>query len=90
VPQGQAAEEAQPDARQLAVDLPAAAVSERLTVAGLVQAITEPYLSRAAFSTPPVMRYTLAERQAATDTFFELKLIPKKLNLLHAAPVDLE
>ena len=28
-------------------------------------------------------------QQAIADTFFDLRLIPKKLNLLHAAPVDL-
>ena len=31
----------------------------------------------------------LAEQQAIADAFFDLKLIPKKLNLLHAAPVGL-
>jgi len=36
-----------------------------------------------------VTRQILAEQQVIADTFFELKLIPKKLNLLHAAPVDL-
>ena len=34
-------------------------------------------------------REILAEQQSIADTFFELKLIPKKLNLLHAAPVNL-
>ena len=37
-----------------------------------------------------VTRDILAEQQAIADTFFDLKLIPKKLNLLHAAPVDLK
>ena len=28
-------------------------------------------------------------KESFADTFFELKLIPRKLNLLHAAPVNL-
>ena len=56
---------------------------------GLDKSITELYLNRAAFGTAPVTREILAEQQVIADTFFELKLIPKKLNLLHAAPVAL-
>ena len=41
------------------------------------------------FGTAPVTREILAEQQAIADAFFDLKLIPKKLNLLHAAPVGL-
>jgi len=67
----------------------AAAAAELSAVLGLDKSITELYLSRAAFGTAPVTREILAEQQAIADTFFELKLIPKKLNLLHAAPVDL-
>lgn len=66
-----------------------AAAAELSQVLGLDRAITERYLARAAFGTAPVTREILAEQQAIADTFFELKLIPKKLNLLHAAPVDL-
>ena len=67
---------------------PAAAV-ELASVLGLDKSITELYVGRAAYGTAPVTRAILAEQQAIADTFFELKLIPKKLNLLHAAPVDL-
>jgi sulfonate transport system substrate-binding protein len=67
----------------------AAAAAELSAVLGLDKSITELYLSRAAFGTAPITREILAEQQAIADTFFELKLIPKKLNLLHAAPVDL-
>lgn len=67
----------------------AAAAQELSAVLGLDRSITELYLSRAAYGTAPVTRDILAEQQAIADTFFELKLIPKKLNLLHAAPVDL-
>lgn len=66
-----------------------AAASELSAVLGLDKTITELYLSRAAYGTAPVTREILAEQQQIADTFFELKLIPKKLNLLHAAPVDL-
>ena len=51
--------------------------------------MTELYLSRAEYGTKAVDASILAEQQKIADTFFELKLIPKKLNLLHAAPVDL-
>ncbi len=68
---------------------PAAAAGELSSVLGLDKSITELYLSRTAYGTAPVTREILAEQQVIADTFFELKLIPKKLNLLHAAPVDL-
>ena len=67
----------------------AAAAEELSKVLGLDRSITDLYLSRAAYGTALVTREILAEQQAIADTFFELKLIPKKLNLLHAAPVDL-
>lgn len=67
----------------------ATAASELSTVLGLDKSITELYLSRTTYGTAPVTRAILAEQQVIADTFFELKLIPKKLNLLHAAPVDL-
>jgi sulfonate transport system substrate-binding protein len=66
-----------------------AASAELSAVLGLSKEITELYLSRAAFGTAPVNQSILAEQQQIADTFFELKLIPKKLNLLHAAPVNL-
>lgn len=66
-----------------------AAAAELSAVLGLGKEITELYLSRASFGTAPVNQSILAEQQSIADTFFELKLIPKKLNLLHAAPVDL-
>lgn len=67
-----------------------AAAAELSAVLGLDKSITELYLSRSAFGTAVVNRDILAEQQSIADTFFELKLIPKKLNLLHAAPVDLK
>ena len=67
----------------------AAAAAELSAVLGLDKSITELYLSRATFGTAPITREILGEQQVIADTFFELKLIPKKLNLLHAAPVNL-
>jgi sulfonate transport system substrate-binding protein len=67
----------------------AAAAAELSAVLGLDKSITELYLNRSEFGTAPVTRAILAEQQVIADTFFDLKLIPKKLNLLHAAPVDL-
>jgi sulfonate transport system substrate-binding protein len=66
-----------------------AAAAELSAVLGLDKSITELYLNRSSFGTAVVNRDILAEQQSIADTFFELKLIPKKLNLLHAAPVDL-
>ena len=56
---------------------------------GLDKEITTLYVERVRFGTAPVTRDILAEQQEIADTFHALKLIPKKLNLLHAAPVDL-
>lgn len=67
----------------------AIAAQELTKVLGLDTSITELYLSRAAYGTAAVNSDILAEQQQIADTFFELKLIPKKLNLRHAAPVDL-
>ena len=66
----------------------AAAAVELSAVLGLDKRITELYLGRATYGTAPVTREILAEQQVIADTFFELKLIPKKLNVLHAAPVS--
>lgn len=67
----------------------AAAATELSTVLGLDRAITELYLGRTAFGTTAVTAEILAEQQAIADTFLDLKLIPRRLNLRHAAPVDL-
>ena len=67
----------------------AAAAAELAGVLGLDKEITTLYVGRVRFGTAPVTRDILAEQQEIADTFHALKLIPKKLNLLHAAPVDL-
>lgn len=68
---------------------PAAAVTELASVLGLDKGIVDLYLSRNVYGIVPVTSDILAEQQAVADTFFDLKLIPKKLNLRHAAPVNL-
>ena len=67
---------------------PAAAV-ELGQALGLDKQIIEAFLSRVDFGIVPINQDILAEQQSIADTFFELKLIPKKINLLHAAPVSL-
>jgi sulfonate transport system substrate-binding protein len=67
----------------------AAAAAELSTVLGLDKRITELYIGRVDFGTKFVNADILAEQQAIADTFLELKLIPKKLNLRYAAPVNL-
>ena len=67
----------------------AAAAAELSQVLGLEKRITELYIGRVAFGTKVVNADILAEQQAIADTFLELQLIPKKLNLRHAAPVNL-
>ncbi|RYF71152.1 MAG: sulfonate ABC transporter substrate-binding protein [Comamonadaceae bacterium] len=66
-----------------------AAATELSSLLGLDRSITELFISRAGYGTSVVTRQILAEQQVIADTFFDLKLIPKKINLLHAAPVDL-
>jgi sulfonate transport system substrate-binding protein len=67
----------------------AEAATELSQVLGLDRAITQAFVDRAAYGTSVVTREILAEQQQIADTFLELKLIPRRLNLLHAAPVDL-
>jgi sulfonate transport system substrate-binding protein len=67
----------------------AAAAVELAQVLGLDKSITEVYVNRAAYGTAAVTQDILSEQQDIANTFFELKLIPKKLNLRHAAPVSL-
>ncbi|WCM90354.1 sulfonate ABC transporter substrate-binding protein [Acidovorax sp. NCPPB 3576] len=67
----------------------AEAAAELSTVLGLDRSVTELFVGRAGYGTSLVSRDILAEQQVIADTFFDLKLIPRKLNLQDAAPVDL-
>ena len=66
-----------------------AAAKELSQVLGLDLAVTAQYLDRVAYGTRAITGDILSEQQAIADTFFDLKLIPSRLNLLHAAPVAL-
>jgi sulfonate transport system substrate-binding protein len=66
-----------------------AAATELSKVLGLDKSITELFISRAPFGIVPVNGDILAEQQKVADTFYDLKLLPKPLNLRHAAPVNL-
>lgn len=66
-----------------------AAATELSKVLGLDKSVTDLYLSRTPFGIVPVNSDILAEQQQIADTFYELKLLPKPLNLRHAAPVNL-
>lgn len=68
----------------------ATAAQELSKILGLDTAITELWVNRTTFGVVPVNGPVLAEQQAIADAFFDLKLIPKPLNLLHAAPVSLK
>jgi len=65
------------------------AAVELSSVLGLDRSVTELFVGRAGYGTSLVSRDILAEQQVIADTFFDLKLIPRKLNLQDAAPVDL-
>lgn len=67
----------------------AEAAAELSQVLGLDRAVTELFVGRVGYGTRAVTREILAEQQAIADTFFDLKLIPKKLDVLQAAPVEL-
>lgn len=67
----------------------AAAATELSGILGLDRSVTELFLSRADYGAAPVGREVLEEQQHIADTFYDLKLIPRKLNLLYAAPVGL-
>jgi len=52
---------------------------------GLPKPVADLSVARAAYGTGPITRAVLAEQQKIADTFFDLKLIPRKINVLEAA-----
>jgi len=52
---------------------------------GLPKPVAELSVNRSAYGTAPITKAILAEQQKIADTFFELKLIPKRINVLEAA-----
>lgn len=53
---------------------------------GIPKPVVEVAIGRTVYGTGPITKAILAEQQKIADTFFELKLIPKKINVLDAAP----
>lgn len=56
---------------------------------GLPKPVAELTVARAAYGTSPISKAVLAEQQKIADTFFELKLIPRKINVFEAAAADI-
>ena len=56
---------------------------------GLPRPVLELVVSRQKFGTTPITKAILAEQQKIADTFFDLKLIPKRINVLEAAAASL-
>ncbi|MFC5605925.1 sulfonate ABC transporter substrate-binding protein [Variovorax soli] len=56
---------------------------------GLSRSVGEATTSRTVFGVGPITKAILAEQQAIADTFYGLKLIPKKINVLEAAAAGL-
>jgi sulfonate transport system substrate-binding protein len=52
---------------------------------GLPKPVADLAQGRTAFGTSPITKAILGEQQKIADTFFALKLIPKKINVLEAA-----
>ena len=61
------------------------AATEYAAVLGLERSVVEVAVNRTAYGTVPVTKAILAEQQQIADTFWELKLLPKKISILEAA-----
>ena len=56
---------------------------------GIPKPVVDVSVGRAKYGTAPITRAILGEQQKIADTFFDLKLIPKKINVLEAAAASL-
>ena len=56
---------------------------------GIPKPVVDVSVGRAKYGTAPITRAILGEQQKIADTFFDLKLIPKKINVLEAAAAGL-
>jgi sulfonate transport system substrate-binding protein len=63
-----------------------ALAGELSAVLGLPRPVVETMVSRSAFGTEPITKAILAEQQLIADAFFDLKLLPKKIDVREAAP----
>ncbi len=62
-----------------------ALAAELSTLWGLPRPVVDKTVSRAVYGTGPITKAILQEQQVIADTFFNLKLIPKRINVLEAA-----
>lgn len=60
-------------------------VTELAGLLGLPKVALDLFVGRTRYGTAPITKAILAEQQQIADTFFALKLIPKKINVLEAA-----
>ena len=67
----------------------AEAAKELAAVLGLDRAILELSVGRSPYGIVPITKDILNEQQQIANTFYDLKLLPKKINLLEAALADL-
>ena len=63
--------------------------AELSAVWGLPKPVVDVLVARSSFGTEPINRSILAEQQVIADTFFELKLIPRQIDVRDAAPAAL-
>ncbi|WP_304358697.1 sulfonate ABC transporter substrate-binding protein [Collimonas fungivorans] len=63
--------------------------AELSAVWGLPKPVVDVLVARSSFGTEPISRAILAEQQVIADTFFELKLIPRQIDVRDAAPAAL-
>ena len=56
---------------------------------GLPKPVADLTVARAVYGTGPITKAILAEQQKIADTFFDLKLIPRRINVLEAAPAGI-
>lgn len=63
-----------------------ALATEFSAVLGLPKPVVDTMVSRSAFGTEPITKSIIAEQQLIADTFFDLKLLPKKIDVRQAAP----
>lgn len=63
--------------------------AELAAVLGLERPILDLATARGGYGVIPINRAILQEQQKIADTFFDLKLIPKRVNVLEAAPASL-
>jgi len=61
------------------------ATTEYAAVLGLDRGVVEVAINRTPFGTVSITKAILAEQQQIADTFWELKLLPKKISILDAA-----